>query len=123
LSPRKETASASVWQARLLSHGGPDLLIFDDANALWRWRPSDTLGGGTLGQISVAGEQVWGSDVVDIETFLINPDQGLYRLYVPYPPTGQYCKYDPTADGGGFSGTAALLPVSEGRTWRPSISC
>ena len=64
------------------------------------------LGGGTLGQINVAGDQVWGDDVVDIETFLINPDQGLYRLYVPYPPSGQILRYDPTADGGGFSAPA-----------------
>jgi hypothetical protein len=97
----------------LLSHGGLDLLIFDDSNALWRWRPSDTLGGGTLGQINVAGDQVWGNDVVDIETFLINPDPGLYRLYVPYPPSGQILKYDPTADGGGFSAPIPYF-VSEG---------
>jgi hypothetical protein len=97
----------------LLAHGGPDLLIYDDGGALWRWRPSDDAGGGTIGQVSVAGEQVWGDSVVDIETFLINPDLGLYRLYVPFPPTEQILKYDPTADGGGFSAPSPYF-VSEG---------
>jgi len=97
----------------LLARGGADLLIFDDGNALWRWRPSDAVGGGTLGQIAVAGNEVWGTDVVDIETFLINPDQSLYRMYVPYPPTGQILRYDPTADGGGFSAPNPYF-VSEG---------
>jgi len=98
---------------RLLARGGPDLLIFDTGGSLWRWRPSDELGGGTLGQISVAGDQVWTDSVVDIETFLINPEQGLYRLYVPYPPSGQILRYDPTADGGGFSAPNPYF-VSEG---------
>jgi hypothetical protein len=88
---------------KILARGGPDLLVFDNAGGLWRWRPSDAIGGGTPGQIIVAGEQVWTDNVVDIETFLINPDQGLYRLYVPFPPMSQILKYDPTADGGGFS--------------------
>jgi hypothetical protein len=87
----------------ILAHGGPDLLVLDNAGALWRWRPSDDVGGGTLGQVRVAGDQVWTDNVVDIETFLINPDQGLYRLYVPFPPSGQILRYDPTADGSGFS--------------------
>ena len=98
---------------KLLAHGGPDLLIFDNGGVLWRWRPSDTIGGGTLLQLSVAGDQVWADIAVDIETFLINPDQGLYRLYVPYPPSGQILRYDMTADGSGFSAPNPYF-VSEG---------
>jgi hypothetical protein len=98
---------------KLLARGALDLLIYDDAGSLWRWRPSDTVGGGTLGQVNVAGEQVWDDNVVDIETFVINTDQGLYRLYVPFPPTNQILKYDPTADGGGFSAPTPYF-VSEG---------
>ncbi len=100
---------------RLLARGGPDLLIFDTGGALWRWRPSDALGDGTLLQLSVAGDQVWTDSVVDIETFLINPDQGLvsYRLYIPYPPSGQILRYDPTAEAGGFSAPNPYF-VSEG---------
>jgi len=104
---------AGLGTPKLIATGGPDLLILDDGGALWRWRPSDDVGGGTLGQINVAGDQQWGEDVVDIETFAINADQGLYRLYVPYPPSGQILRYDPTADGGGFSIPAPYF-VSEG---------
>jgi hypothetical protein len=92
-----------MGKPRLLSVGGPDLLIVDDGGNLWRWRPSDALGGGTLGQIRVAGDQAWGPDVVDIATFVINPAEGTYRLYVPYPTGSQILRYEPTADGSGFS--------------------
>jgi hypothetical protein len=105
---------AGLGTPKLLAVGGLDLLILDDGGALWRWRPSDEVGGGTLGQINVAGDEQWGDEVSDIETFAINDDQGgLYRLYVPYPPTGQILRYDPTADGGGFSAPAPYF-VSEG---------
>jgi len=92
-----------IGAPRLLARGGPDLLIVDERGGLWRWRPSDTSGGGTLGQVRVAGDQVWDASVVDVESFVINPDQGLYRLYVPYPASSQILRYDPTADGSGFS--------------------
>ncbi len=92
---------------RLLARGGPDLLIVDVDGGLWRWRPS-----GALGEIRLSGGQVWDSTVVNIETFLINPDQGLYRIYVPYPKTAQILRYDPTADGGGFAAPAPYF-ISE----------
>jgi len=98
---------------KLLAQGGLDLLIFDSGGVLWRWRSSDAIGGGTLLQFSVAGDQVWTDVAVDIETFLINPEQSLYRLYVPYPPSGQILRYDPTAEGGGFSAPNPYF-VSEG---------
>ncbi len=104
-----QTGSGSAQgmaQPRLLGLGGPDLLIVDTNGGLWRWRPSDAQGGGTLGQVRVAGDQVWGADVVDIETFVINADQGLYRIYVPYPTAQQILRYEPTADGSGFSAPA-----------------
>ena len=98
---------------RLLARGGPDLLVVDERGELWRWRPSDDQGGGTLGQVRVAGDQVWDATVVDVETFVINADQGLYRLYVPYPASSQILRYDPTADGSGFSAPAPYF-VGEG---------
>ena len=87
----------------LLARGGPDLLIVDVRGELWRWRSSDQVGGGTLGSIRVSGEQAWGSDMVDLRTFITNPDQALYRLYVPHPPSNQILRYEPAADGSGFS--------------------
>ena len=94
-----EGPGAGMDAPALLSTGGPDLLIVDAGGALWRWRPSDDQGAGTLGLMQVSGEQQWGPDVVDIGTFLINPDQGLYRLYVPHPASSQILRYDPAADG------------------------
>jgi serine/threonine protein phosphatase PrpC len=94
---------AGIGAARLLSVGGPDLLIVDASGRLWRWRPSDSEGGGTLGAIRVGGDQAWGNDVVDVSTFVTNPDQGLYRVYVPFPSLSQILRYDPIADGSGFS--------------------
>ncbi|MEP7158830.1 MAG: hypothetical protein ABI797_05345 [Chloroflexota bacterium] len=105
-------AGQGIGTPRLLARGGPDLLILDEAGALWRWRPSDSEGGGTLGPIRVAGEQVWDESVVDFETFVINSDLGFYRIYVPYPQTSQVLRYDPTADGSGFSAPAPYF-VSE----------
>lgn len=96
-----EGTAQGIGQPRLLARGGPDLLVVDDAGALWRWRPSDDQGAGTLGEVRVAGEESW-TQVTDVETFVINADQGLYRMYVPYPPTSQILRYEPTADGSGF---------------------
>ena len=101
-----------IGAPRLLARGGPDLLIVDVSGALWRWRPSDALGGGTLGAVGISGEQIWNESVVDVATFVINADQGLYRIYVPYPQTSQILRYDPTADGSGFSAPAPYF-VSE----------
>jgi len=50
--------------------------------------------------------------VLDLQTFIIDPEHGLYRIYIPYPRTSQILRYDPTADGGGFS-VPALYLVSE----------
>lgn len=91
-------SGGGIGAPRLLARGGPDLLILDEGGDLWRWRPS-----GALGEVRLSGEQVWDETVVDFQAFIINPDQGLYRIYVPYPKTSQILRYDPTADGGGFS--------------------
>jgi hypothetical protein len=96
-----------IGTPRLLAHGGPDLLILDFDGRLWRWRPS-----GALGEIRLSGDQVWDETVVDLQAFIIDLDQGLYRIYVPYPKTSQILRYDPTADGGGFSPPAPYF-ISE----------
>ena len=96
-----------IGAPRLLARGGPDLLVLDVDGGLWRWRPS-----GALGEVRLAGDQAWDETVVDFQAFDINVDQGLYRIYVPYPRTSQILRYDPTADGGGFSPPAPYF-ISE----------
>ena len=46
---------ATFSNARYLGVGGPDLLILDAKNVLWRWRPADAEGNGTLTRVRVQG--------------------------------------------------------------------
>ena len=99
-----EGPGQGIATPRLLARGGPDLLILDSRGALWRWRPSDTSGNGTLGPVRVAGSDVWDESVVDVEAFVTNAEQpDLYNLYVSHPTSSQIMRYEPTADGSGFS--------------------
>lgn len=85
------------WQ---LTMGGRDVVILDKSGALWRWRPADAKGNGTLAAINVRGATGWGGDVIDIATF--NTSSGSYRLYVVDPSAQQVLRYDPAADGSGY---------------------
>ena len=99
-----EGPGQGIAPPRLLARGGPDLLVLDGRGALWRWRPSDTVGNGTLGPIRVAGSEVWDEFVVDVEAFVTNAEQpDLYNLYVAHATSSQILRYEPTADGSGFS--------------------
>ncbi len=93
---------ATVSTPRFLAVGGADLLILDTKNALWRWRPADTKGKGTLTRVNVEGSTSWGSDIMGIATFLRDESRGLYNLYVVDPSEQQIEAYSPAADGSGF---------------------
>lgn len=97
-----KAAGGTVATPRFLSVGGPDLLILDSKNVLWRWRPADTTGKGTLTKIIVEGAVSWGSDIVGINTFVRDGSRGLYNLYVVDPSAQQILAYSPAADGSGF---------------------
>src|SRR5690606_18611142 len=84
---------------RFLARGGPDLLILDDQNVLWRWRPADDAGAGTITRVRVNDSASWGDDIRGIGTFLRNADAGLYNLYVIDPSAEQILAYAPAADG------------------------
>ena len=98
----QKVGSATVSTPRFLTVGGPDLLILDGRNALWRWRPADTKGTGTLTRVNVKGSTSWGDDIVGIATFLRDESRGLYNLYVVDPSEQQVEAYSPAADGSGF---------------------
>jgi hypothetical protein len=91
-----------VSTPRFLGVGGRDLLILDAKNVLWRWRPSNDAGKGTLGKVTVNGARSWGDDVTAIGTFLRDRERGLYNLYVVDPSEQQIRHYPPASDGGGF---------------------
>ena len=95
---RKEAAP------KLLAVGGRDLLILDQKNVVWRWRPANTSGKGTLNRFSsgVSGSSEWGDDVLAIGTFLRDREANLYNFYVIDESAQQILRYSPAADGGGF---------------------
>ena len=93
---------ATFATPRFLAVGGPDLLILDSKNVLWRWRPSNASGKGTIKRIKVNGAPSWGDDVTAIGTFLKDADRGLYNLYVVDPSEQQIRAYSPAFDGSGF---------------------
>jgi hypothetical protein len=103
----QRVAGTAVADPRFLAVGGRrDLLILDSRNSLWRWRPADARGRGTLRRINVNGAASWGADVRGIGTFLRGtPEQGLYNLYVLDPSRQQLLVYTPAADGGGYPDT------------------
>jgi hypothetical protein len=100
-------ATVVVGEPRLLATGGPDVLMLDQTNALWRWRPADGApNGGTLIQIKVDDSGTWGTGVRAFGTFLTNANLGQYSLYVVVPSAGQVLKYQASADGTGYYGQA-----------------
>ena len=94
----------------LLAVGGRDLLMVDAKNVVWRWRPANSSGKGTINKVRVNGAAEWGSDVLAIGTFIRDAEANLYNLYVIDPSEQQILAYSPAADGSGFptSPTARL---------------
>jgi hypothetical protein len=101
---RDGTKVGSLKEAvpKFLTVGGPDLLIVDAANVLWRWNPADATGKGTTNRINVKGSAEWGDDIRAVGTFVRNADAGLYNFYVVDPSAEQILAYAPAADGSGF---------------------
>jgi hypothetical protein len=97
-----EAAGAVAAKPKLLATGGPDVLVLDARNVLWRWRPAEEPGQGKLSRIRVTGAAEWGDDVIAIGTFIRLPEAGLYNFYVIDPSEKQILGYSPAADGGGF---------------------
>jgi hypothetical protein len=98
----REAAGTKVSTPRFLGVGGRDLLVLDAKNILWRWRPSNDAGKGTLNRINVNGATQWGDDITAIGTYLRDPERGLFNLYVVDPSEQQIRHYPPANDGSGF---------------------
>jgi hypothetical protein len=96
-----------VGDPKLLTTGGPDVVVFDAKNILWRWRPADTKGKGTLARIRVAEAATWGADILGIGTYVRNADDGLYNLYLLDPSEQQILRYSPAQDGSGYPGAGS----------------
>ena len=103
-------ASASgtkVGDPKLLAVGGPDVVVLDAKNVLWRWRPADAKGKGTLARVRVAESVTWGADILGIGTYVRNAEDGLYNLYVLDPSEQQILRYSPAQDGSGYPGVGS----------------
>ncbi|HEY3333621.1 MAG TPA: hypothetical protein VGK16_00180 [Candidatus Limnocylindrales bacterium] len=87
---------------KLLTTGGPDILVLDSKNNLWRWRPSNSTGKGTLVRIRIKDSASWGDDVRDIATFVANFDAAFYKLYVVDPSQQNIMVLSPANDGSGY---------------------
>ena len=99
-------------RALLLTAAGPDLVVFDTSSNLWRWRPSDGAGKGTLVKLRVRDGELWGSDVKAIIGFAADPGTGLYRLYVVDPSARQILRYQPAPDGTGYPATPTAYLIN-----------
>jgi hypothetical protein len=100
-------SGTTVGTPRHLAMGGQDVLILDDKNVLWRWRPTDSKGKGTLAKVRVDEASTWGADVTGIGAYVRKIEDGLYNLYVIDPSEQQILRYSPAADGGGFPAAAS----------------
>ena len=86
----------------MITVGGPDLLILDAKNILWRWNPADASGRGTTNRVSITGSAEWGNDLLAMGTFLRDPRAGLYNFYIVDKSAQEILAYAPAADGAGF---------------------
>jgi hypothetical protein len=102
----RKASGTTVAKPRFLAVGGRDLLILDAKNVLWRWRPSNDAGKGTLNKATVNGSTQWGDDITAIGTYLPNVDLGLVNLYVVDPSEQQIRVYFAALDGSGFPAKA-----------------
>jgi hypothetical protein len=95
-----------------LTTGALDVLVLDAKNTLWRWRPANSDGKGTLVRIKVKDSASWGDDIQDIATFVANFDASFYKLYVVDPSEQNIMVLSPANDGSGYpEGPNPRLPT------------
>ena len=94
LKAGQRASGTRVGDPKLIAVGGPDVLILDAKNTLWRWRPAGNTGKGTLARVTVKDSASWGDDIKGIGTFVANFDAGFYNLYVVDPSEQNIMVYD-----------------------------
>ena len=108
----QKVSGVTVADPTFLAVGGLDVLILDSKNVLWRWRPTNTSGKGTLRKIPVIDSASWGSDIRAIATFVANFDAGFYKLYIVDPSEQNIMVLAPANDGSGYPvGPTRRLPT------------
>jgi hypothetical protein len=108
-----KVGTLKLGDPKVLAIGGPDVLVLDAKNVLWRWRPIGTAGKGTLVKINIPGSTTWGTDVAVLGTFVSNFSQAFYKLYVVDPSQQNIMVLSPNSDGSGYTTDAVpRLPAS-----------
>jgi hypothetical protein len=103
LKAGQKVSGTKVAALKVLTTGGPDVLVLDVKNVLWRWRPADLKGKGTPARVNVAGSASWGADVLHIGTYVANFDAAFYKLYIVDPSEQNIMVLSPRSDGSGYS--------------------
>jgi hypothetical protein len=111
----QRASGTRVADPKLLVTGGPDVLILDSKNNLWRWRPADKKGKGTLVKIRIPDASSWGNDINVMSTFVANFDAAFYKLYLVDPSEQNIMVLSPANDGSGYP----LKPTDRLPTDRP----
>lgn len=105
----QRVGGVTVAPPRFIAPAGPDLYILDRQNSLWRWRPADQRGHGTLIGLRIREAAAIGSDVAGMATYCRNPpDCDLNNLYLVDPSSRQILAFAPAADGSGYPGAPTL---------------
>jgi hypothetical protein len=91
------------------------VLVLDSKNNLWRWRPVDTKGSGSLVKIRITDSSSWGDDVTHLATFVANFDAAFYKLYIVDPSAQNILVMSPANDGSGYP----VKPIDRLPTDRP----
>jgi hypothetical protein len=102
MKTNQRVSGTRTAEPKLLTTGALDVLILDTKNNLWRWRPSNNSGKGTLVRIRIKDSASWGDDVKDIATFVANFDASFYKLYVVDPSEQNIMVLSPANDGSGY---------------------
>jgi hypothetical protein len=108
-------AATTEGAPKLITMGGKDLVIVDSKNVVWKWRPANTSGKGTLNRVHVQGSAEWGDDILAVGTFIRNAENNLYNLYVVDPSAQAIWAYPPAADGSGSYPSAPSNRLATGR--------
>ncbi len=103
LKSGQKVSGNKVADPKLITTGGPDVVVVDSKNNVWRWRPSNAKGQGTLFKLKVEDSASWGDDIRDIATFVANFDAALYKLYIVDPSEKNIMVMSPRSDGSGYS--------------------
>jgi len=108
-------SNGTVGNPRLLATGGQDVLVLDDFNSLWRWRPLDKNGRGSLFKWFVQDNPTWGNGTRALGTFVVNPITGQYNLYIVVPNANQILKYTLSLDGSHYPKEGRIGYLSVGQ--------